>query len=353
MTASHLAGRPMEQSDHSAGKGPGCIGEATMVPIASLRIGESPRLEGEDKAHVARLAAVEAPLPPVLVHRRTMRVIDGMHRILAASLNGRETIDAEFFEGSLADAFLLAVEANVTHGLPLSYADRRAAAERITKSHPQMSDRAIATSVGLSAGAVAGIRRRSASAVPQPNARVGRDGRVRPLSSAEGRLRAASFITDQPEATLREIARASGVSPGTALDVRRRLESGEDPVPGSPAQRNRSTSAVRRPAKRESSRQGPETSAPSPAFALEKLMRDPSLRHNERGRQLLMIFHHNAISAQEWSDITAAVPPHCAALAMQVARHLAQMWLEFASSLGEHTKVSELRLFDQAGGAGA
>jgi hypothetical protein len=60
-----------------------------------------------------------------------MRVIDGMHRLLAASMNGRDTIEIRLSDGSPQDAFLRAVEANVTHGLPLSQADRRAAAKRI------------------------------------------------------------------------------------------------------------------------------------------------------------------------------------------------------------------------------
>ena len=54
--------------------------------------------EGEAKAHIARLAEAETPLPPVLVDRRSMRVIDGMHRLMAALSKGRETIDVQFFE---------------------------------------------------------------------------------------------------------------------------------------------------------------------------------------------------------------------------------------------------------------
>jgi ParB-like chromosome segregation protein Spo0J len=57
-----------------------------------------------------------------------MRVIDGMHRLMAASLQGRESIDVMFFHGSEIDVFLRAVQENITHGLPLSQADRRAAA---------------------------------------------------------------------------------------------------------------------------------------------------------------------------------------------------------------------------------
>jgi hypothetical protein len=80
------------------------------VPIASLRPGESPRLEGEDKAHVAWLMETQASLPPILVDRRTMQVIDGMHRLQAASLKGRASIQVQFFDGSPADAFLRGVE---------------------------------------------------------------------------------------------------------------------------------------------------------------------------------------------------------------------------------------------------
>jgi hypothetical protein len=83
------------------------------VPVLSLRPADSPRLNGEDKAHIARLAQTETPLPPILVDRRTMRVIDGMHRLMAASVQGRETIDVIFFDGSESDVFLRAVQERI------------------------------------------------------------------------------------------------------------------------------------------------------------------------------------------------------------------------------------------------
>ncbi len=133
-----------------------------------------------------------------------MRVIDGMHRLMAASMQGRETIDVIFFSGSEADVFLRAVQENVAHGLPLSRADRSAAVARIIASHPHMSDRAIAHSVGLAAKTVAAIRKSSGTDVPGPNARVGLDGKVRPLDSGGGRRRAAELLTEQPDASLRD-----------------------------------------------------------------------------------------------------------------------------------------------------
>jgi ParB-like chromosome segregation protein Spo0J len=165
-------------------------------------------MNGEDKAHIARLVEMETSLPPILVCKRTMRVIDGMHRLLAASLQGRESIEVIFFDGTEADVFLRAVQENIAHGLPLSHADRRAAAERVIASHPHMSDRAIGYSVGLAAKTVAAIRKRSGEEVPQSAARVGRDGRVRPLNSADGRRRAAELLAQQPTASLRDVARA-------------------------------------------------------------------------------------------------------------------------------------------------
>lgn len=140
--------------------------ETVSAPISSLRPGESPRLHGEDKAYIARLAELGTPMPPILVDRRTMRVIDGMHRLMAASLKGQETIEVRFFQGSAADVFLRGVKENTAHGLPLSLSDRREATMRIVSSHPQLSDRALGEIVGLSARTVATIRQRADMVAP-------------------------------------------------------------------------------------------------------------------------------------------------------------------------------------------
>lgn len=314
--------------------------EVVTVPVLSLLPGESPRLEGEDKEHIARLAEAEGPLPPVLVNRRSMRVIDGMHRLMAALLKGRETIDVQFFDGNDADGFLRAVEENVTHGLPLSQADRQAAAARIIALHPHMSDRAVAESAGLAARTVAGIRRRSTDVGPQLNARVGRDGRVRPLDGLAGRRRAAELLAEHPDASLREVARGAGVSPATARDVRKRLERGEEPAPARPvAGGGGAGPAGPGQAARPRARRPVRIAQPAPAFVLEKLLRDPSLRHNEQGRRLLRLLQHNAVGAREWSGVIAAVPPHCAALVGQLARQYSQIWLDIAQELDQRTQV--------------
>jgi ParB-like chromosome segregation protein Spo0J len=320
---------------------------AVAVPVLALRPADSPRIFGEDKAHIARLAETEAPLPPILVDRRTMRVIDGMHRLMAASFQGRETIDVIFFDGSEPDAFLRAVQENVAHGLPLSQADRRAAAERIIASHPHMSDRAIGHSVGLAAKTVAAIRKASDDEIPQVSARMGRDGKVRPLDSGDGRRRAAELLAQQPDASLRDVARVAGISPATVLDVRKRMERGDSPVPGKSA-----VNAARKDA--DGNGAGADgigvpaqairlrsraAAPPDPAAAVGKLLRDPSLRDNNRGKEMLRLLYVNAVGAEQLQDAARAVPAHCVGVVVQLAHEYAKMWQAFAQELDGRARI--------------
>ena len=304
------------------------LSAVVSVPLALLQPGESPRLAGQDAAHVARLAEVEGLLPPILVDRRTMQVIDGTHRLMAAALNARPTIDVVFFDGDPADAFLYAVEANVAHGFPLSQADRRAAAERIVRTHYHLSDRAIAQITGLSAKTVALLRRESDEGRGHPAGRIGRDGRVRPLSGLEGRVRVAELIRERPQASVRELARIAGVSPTTASDVRKRLLRGEQPArsPHSPA-------PVPAPAPAPVRTVRPPVVTRDPTAVLEKLLRNPSLRHTENGRHLLRLMQVAVTGARDLPDLATAVPEHCKDLVRQAAEQYAQKWAELARTL--------------------
>lgn len=320
--------------------------ECAEVPVTAVTAGESPRSTGADEEHIARLAETEEQLPPILVDRRTMRVIDGMHRLAAARLRGQPTISVRYFDGCADDAFLRGVEANVTHGLPLSQADRRAAAARIVATHPHLSDRSIARASGLGAKTVAALRR-SSGAGTQDNLRVGADGRVRPLSSTEGRQRAAEILAEHPQASLREVARMAGISPTTVSDVRRLLEEGRDPgTPGGgprarsevnscDAQGRSSTpiTAVVNPAGRRV--QPPRV---DPAAVLQKLLRDPALRQRESGRHLLRLLQHNVVDQHVWADLAAVVPAHAGGLVADLARQYAQTWAAFAQELYERSE---------------
>jgi ParB-like chromosome segregation protein Spo0J len=319
------------------------------VPIRSLRPADSPRLNGEDKAHIARLVQTEAPLPPILVDRQTMRVIDGMHRLMAASLQGRESINVIFFDGTEAEVFLRAVQENVAHGLPLSQPDRRAAAERIIASHSHMSDRAIGEVTGLAAKTVATIRKRSADQGAQSSVRLGRDGKLRPIDTAEGRKRAADLLGKQSQISLRDAARLCGISPATVLDVRKRLERGDPPVPVRANTARADTDALA--SGEGASGPGAPASPGSPcpggplpetrdaAATVEKLLRDPSLRNNERGKGMLRLLQHNAVGTGQLPDIATALPPHCLTAVMGLAHLYAKMWHEFAEELDGRARI--------------
>lgn len=355
---------PAQGNGTGSGEAGGSRSEVVLVPISELRSGESPRVNGQDKAHIARLAQLETPLPPILVDRRSNKVIDGMHRLIAASLRGQETVEVRYFDGRVEDAFLWAVKENVEHGLPLSLADRRAAAARIMVSHPEFSDRALAKWVGLAASTVATIRRRvSEEGAPVSTVRVGRDGKVRPLNGAEGRQRVADLVAEDPDVSLRELARRAGVSPATARDVRHRLARGEAPVSGGPVGRGAVPSpralrpadfaaddtrvAGELPAAPQGFGQSVVTSATlsgravpaAEASALETLLRDPSLRHSEPGRYLLRLLQHNAATVQEWPSVLTALPPHCLVTVEQLARQYSEMWLNFAKELDDRARI--------------
>jgi ParB-like chromosome segregation protein Spo0J len=303
------------------------------VPISSLLPADSPRFGGIDPDHVRALAETEGDLPPILVRRATMRVVDGMHRLSAAELRGQETICVQFFEGDEEEAFLLAVESNVTHGLPLKIAERRAAATRIIRSHPEMSDRSIALIAGLAAKTVAAVRGTTAD-TPQLNARVGRDGRVRPLNTAEGRRVAGKLFVDQPDSSLRRIAREAGISVGTARDVRDRIRRGEDPT--LPRQRARALTPDATPPTRPAAANNRRTGEPVDHRALlEHLRKDPSLRYTEAGRSLLRWLGVRAVSNADWENVIRHIPPHCAIVVARLARGSALAWMDFADALDE------------------
>jgi ParB-like chromosome segregation protein Spo0J len=307
------------------------------VPVASLVVSGTPRLSGEDLEHVQTLAAAASRLPPIIVHRQTMRVIDGMHRIRVARLKGQERITVRFFNGSEEDAFILAVKANITHGLPLPLADRKAAVARIIESHPQWADRMIAQVTGLAARTVAEIRKES-TAESRPDARLGRDGRLRPVNGSAGRLVASELITSNPHLSLRQIARQAGISPETARDVRNRLRKGESPVPARPGARRRGSrerpsgeeTAARPRARAGGSPEASRIYTENRLAVLERLRTDPALRFTDKGRSLLRLLHIHAMRDEELNAIAESVPAHCRSTVAYLARECARLWEDLA-----------------------
>jgi ParB-like chromosome segregation protein Spo0J len=296
------------------------------VEVNRLLLSGSPRMNGEDTEHIRILADVQDELPPITVRRATMQVIDGRHRVRAALLNGNSTISARLIDCDERTAFILAVRENITHGLPLQIAERKAAALSIIASRPDWSDRSVGAAAGLSDKTVSALRAGATADSPQSDTRVGKDGRVRPVNSAVSRRQAAAMMSERPDAGIREVARVCGLSPATVRDVRQRLERGEDPVPERYRKRSRDFTAAPRK---------PRAQAPSvdSKALLAKVMNDPTVRMSETGRNLVRWLHRHAIDAATCSAAAASVPDHWMLPVAGLARSCAAAWIELAEQL--------------------
>lgn len=66
---------------------------------------------------------------------------------------------------------------------------------------------------------------------------------------------------------------------------------------------------------------------------LANLSKDPSLRYNERGRELLRVLFAQAGGLEACQNLVDDMPPHCTYLVVQVARVCANEWLDLATHL--------------------
>lgn len=306
-----------------------------LVAVDRLRDGDSPRVGGESPEHVQLLEANLAQCPPILVNRRSMQVIDGMHRLRAARARGEQAIGVLFVDIDQKEAFLLAVKANVAHGLPLSLADREAAAARIVAWHPTWSDRVVARLTGLAPNTVAAIRRRSTAQDAQSNARTGLDGRTRPLTTTDARRKASAILGERPDTPLREVAREAGLSLGTAHDVRERLRQGKDPVPDG---HRRGSKGV--PRRRRRALRPVETVRWS--TIRQQFVKDPVVRYADSGRAFVRWLDARATDREEWQDLVGDVPEYWVDAMINVASSCANEWQEFADEL-ERRRTAEER----------
>jgi ParB-like chromosome segregation protein Spo0J len=335
--AAHGNSNPFDRSEDSS------LPSVDSYPAVKVRIDQlvlegSPRAAGEDPNHTRTLAEVTDELPPITVHRATMQVIDGMHRVRAALLNGKSVINARLVECDERTAFVLAVKANVTHGLPLSPMDRKVAAASIIGSHPEWSDRTVAASTGLSDKTVATIRTSATAELPQSNSRLGRDGRMRPLNSASRRRQAAEMLADRPDAGLREVARATGLSPATVRDVRKRTNRGEDPVPERyRASEDQALSAEVRPIRKPVSQLRQLDDPVDRQALMTKLMNDPSMRFSEAGKYTLRWLYQYSVDERSCQTLSESVPQHWAELVADLARSCALAWAGLAEQLEERS----------------
>ena len=291
---------------------------ARSVPIRSLVAGDPLRLAGINADHANALAELDGQLPPILVHRPTMRVIDGMHRLCAAKLLGHEVIDVRFFDGGDEEAFVRAVQANGTHGLPLTLADRTAAADRIVRTHSHWSDRKIAGLVGLSPKTVGTVRGRLSLSeeIPQSAVRMGRDGRVRRLP------------VRTPGATAQPVPAADPVPELRPGAVRAPRSEKTQVMPTVHVLGQRRGAQVEPVSRR-------VTDAIDPMTTYRVLCQDPSFRLTETGRFLLRLLDLHFVRVREWDRLIANVPPHQASSVADLALACATAWREFAEKVAE------------------
>jgi ParB-like chromosome segregation protein Spo0J len=312
------------------------------VPISSLKLDATARNDLVNIEHVQVLAGISEDLPPIVVHEPSRRVIDGIHRVRAALLRGWSHIPAKMYTGLYEDAFAVAVKLNTTHGLPLSRAERSTAAGRILRTHPQWSNRMIAGIAGLSESTIRALRHACDPADDQPLARIGRDGRARPVNTAHGRMVVSRLLAERPTASAREIAKAAGVSANTVLNVRRRLAVGQDAV----APR---CEATQRPDADRANGSVATAPASLPPNELDKiteamvaqLMADPSIRLSDRGRLLLRWMHASREALNVRTEVVDAIPDHWSASVAQLARAYAGFWQELAGKLERRPATSE------------
>jgi ParB-like chromosome segregation protein Spo0J len=320
------------------------------IAVESLHSGFFVRGTGTNPAHVQMLSEVASfsELPPILVQKSTLRIIDGAHRFEAAKRRGEITIRARVINCADNDAFILAVKANTLHGLPLSRADRVLGAKRILCWHPDWSDRTIGTATGLSPKTIAAVRRESGDDRQQIGKRLGRDGKRRPVTAIEGRKRAADFITARPEASLREIARETDVSLGTVQDVRARVRGGLDPLTpgrvspplkaaGNPGNEPEPTRPAQFPS-RLGARRGSHQSTWSGIS--HKLADDPRLKYTEDGRAFMRWMIMHVSNTGQWEEFVDSIPAHWLSDIGSVAEQASADWHEFAEYLkSRHDKA--------------
>jgi transposase len=291
------------------------------VVIDDLQFGLSPRMEECDLNHIAALAEVLGDVPPIVVHASTMRVIDGMHRVLAAQTTGQMTIRAVMFDGDETAAHIEAVRSNVLHGKPLSLVEREAAATRFLELVPGWSDRRIAKVSGLSPKTVGRLRTRASAEFPHMSVRVGRDGRARPIDSSELRMQVADALRTDPDASIRAIAKRTGASQATVRDVKERLARGESGLTSVPGRG------------RQGRRPGPAVPADQrPAVGPTAIPDDPE------PRRFPDWFTLHAVTDVDWQAFVDTIPlSHVYEVADECRRRSAS-WRDFAMALEDRAR---------------
>lgn len=151
------------------------------------------RTERINRQWVTQLCDTPSEWPPILV-TESLEVLDGHHRVAAARRLGHDRIEALTVTGLCsAGALEAAINANASHGLTLSRAERMDLVDRLLRAATHWSDRRIAAAVRVSPTTVGKHRSIMADAAPDPSGvhnghperRIGRDGKAYPVGGVQ------------------------------------------------------------------------------------------------------------------------------------------------------------------------
>jgi ParB-like chromosome segregation protein Spo0J len=276
------------------------------VALSDLAPGIQLRRGRINRDHLNAIALSDGDWPPILVRRADRSIVDGHYRYLAACQLGKSHVDCTYFDGGEESAFLEALRQNTFHGLPLSLSDREAAARQVLALHLEWSDRRIGATCGLAPGTVGRIRidvaGRSTDDGQLP-ARVGRDGRRRPVDPRATRSRIVSVLSDQPDRSLRDVARMAGASPATVWAVKKQQKQG--------------AAQPKHPSGRPAALRSPGWSS------------DAAVLSATHGENFVRWFERTSIGG-EWADFVSGIPISRVYQVADEARRRAAEWLDLA-----------------------
>ncbi len=168
----------------------------TLISLSDIQDGGA-QMRVEMKPDVVREYADEMAagtvFPAVVVYYdgTDYWLADGFHRVEAARLIERETIDAEVLDGDARQAILHGVGSNDSHGIRRTQADKRRAVERLLRDEEwgKWSDRKIAEVARVDHKTVGKIRRELLGGefptASHPNGEIPRtNGKPKPTSGS-------------------------------------------------------------------------------------------------------------------------------------------------------------------------
>jgi hypothetical protein len=146
------------------------------------------------------------------------------------------------------------------------------------------------------------------------------------------------MLMERPEAGLREVARATGLSPATVRDVRKRTDRGEDPVPDRyRTAENPALPTEARPMRKPGGQSRQMDEPIDRQVLMAKLMNDPSVRFSESGKYTLRWLYQYSVDERSCQALTESVPQHWAQLVADLARGCALAWEALAEQLEERS----------------